>query len=598
MNFKLRFLALLLVVMMMFSSCSISIDTILQYIPGFGGDVTTESTPTEPTPTDPTTSTEPEGPVAPSNLIDIDSFTRKAYSMQRSELLAMYTLTQEEVDATLALLEQMVVGAMPDPEGDPNVAVMTMEEWDVLYEQFEDAFYHMAQQMTIATIIYYLNTTDEEASERHLNTQDMFYDVQDKYNQSLRDLYLNSPMKDELFEGWTEQEINEMLEYDPAIMEVKKVIDELEVAFDNLDETSGTYNDDAVELYKQLIVERRKIAEFNKYDNYYEYASKNVYSRDYSSEDLAVFRENIIKYIVPEFKSINAKFSEWRNLSTKRQETFIAFVNEDFDSEKSNKNYLLLYLNSVEGSMGEYMRSVFTDKNCIFSNNTNSHPTAFCTYLYEDEKPFCLFGSNGQSANTIVHEIGHYYADMANSDLYNYDLLETHSQGNEYLFINYCKDQMNAAIYDCVRAYNLLNSCYTMIIATLVDEFEQRVYALSDEEIMAMTSADFDAIMTDICEPYGGLSWVKENITDPLSYWRRVAVSNPVYYISYAVSAAASVEIFALAEDDTAAAHEAYKTLVEGVTEEDGFLNALKKAGLYTPFEADAFKMIGATLKK
>ena len=600
MNFKLRLLAMLLLVMMVFTSCSI--DSLLKYIPGWGGNSTTATTPTastEPTtPTDSTSSTEPEGPETPSNLIDIASFTRKANSMQKSELLAMYTLTQEEIDATLDLLDQMVAGALPDPEGDPNVAVMTMEEWDVLYQQFEDAFYHIAQQMTVATIIYYCNMTDEAATERHLNTQDMFYDVQDKYNQSLRELYLNSPMKDELFEGWTEQEIQEMLEYDPTVMEVKKVIDDLEVQFDNLDDNDYGFSDASVELYKQLIVERRKIAAFAGYDNYYDYAAKNVYGREYSAEDLAVFREYLVNYIVPEFEGIYDKFNAWRDLSSKRQETFINFVNEAFDSKNSSKNYLLLYLNSIEGSMGEYMRSVFTDKNCIFSNNTNSHPTAFCTYMYEDEKPFCLFGINGQSANTVVHEIGHYYADMANSDLRSYDLLETHSQGNEFLFIKFCEDEMNAAVYDCVRAYNLLNACYVMIVATLVDEFEQRVYALSDEEIMAMTGDDFDAIMADVCEPYGGVDWVTDNISDPYDYWRQVAISNPVYYISYAVSAAAAVEIFALAEEDIAAAHEAYKTLVEGVTEEDGFVIALGKAGLYTPFEEDAFKLIAKTLKK
>jgi oligoendopeptidase F len=137
-----------------------------------------------------------------------------------------------------------------------------------------------------------------------------------------------------------------------------------------------------------------------------------------------------------------------------------------------------------------------------------------------------------------------------------------------------------------------------MLIATIVDEFEQRVYALSDEEISAMTGEDFDAIMTEVCEPYGGAEWVTDNIADPYKYWRKVAISNPVYYISYAVSAAASVEIFAMAEEDTAAAYAAYRILAEGVQPEDGFLGALKKAGIYTPFEEDAFKLIKNTLQK
>jgi hypothetical protein len=381
-------------------------------------------------------------------------------------------------------------------------------------------------------------------------------------------------------------------------MEVRKTIDELEVQFDNLSDQDYNYSVQAVEIYKQLLVERKKLAAFSHYDSYYTYASENVYSREYSAEDLTVFREYIIEYIVPEFEGIYSDFNAWRDLSEKRKEAFLNFVNKSFDSKDSNKNYLLMYLNSLEGTMGENMRSVFTDKNCVFSNNQNSHPTAFQTYLYEDEKPFCLFGINGQSANTIVHEIGHYYAAKTNNDISSYDLCETHSQGNEFLFIKFCEDEMNAAVYDCIRAYNLVNACYIMIIATLIDEFEQRIYALSDEEIMAMTSDDFDAIMTEICEPYGGAKWVTDNITDPYKYWRQVAISNPVYYISYAVSAAASVEIFALAEDDTVAAHEAYRKLVEGVTEEDGFIITLGKAGLYTPFEEDAFKLIVKTLKK
>lgn len=593
MNFKLRLLALLLLTMMVLSSCSLSLETIVQYAPFLEGVFGTQTTPVVP---EETTPTETTPTVKPATLFDPATFDKKDYSTSRAELVAKYTLTQEEADATLALIDEMVAGAMPDPEGDPNVAVMTVEEWEALYAKFDESFYHIAQQITIATIIYYCNMSDEVATERYLSSRDMLYGIQDKYNESLRYLYLNSPMKEELFEGWSEEEIQSMLEYDPVIMEINKAIDELETQFDNLDDSAYGFTDESVEIYKQLILKRQQVARYNKYDNYYDYASKNIYGRDYSPEELATFRQYVVEYVVPAFENVYDDFNAWRDLSSKRQETFLGFVQDRFD--KTSKNYLLLYLNSLEGTMGENMRHVFENKNCVFSNNSNSHPTAFCTYLYEDEQPFCLFGSNGQSANTMVHEIGHYYASVTNNDLDNYDLCETHSQGNEFLFLKFCEGELNASIYECVRAYNLVNACYTMIIATMVDEFEQKVYSLDDETIANMTSEDFDAIMTEVCEPYGGAEWVTKNITDPFNYWRNVAVSNPVYYISYAVSAAAAVEIFAIAEEDTQAAYAAYRTLVEGVTEEDGFLNALKKAGIYTPFEEEAFKKIAATLNK
>ena len=596
MNFKLRLVALLLLTMIMLSSCSLSLETIVQQIPFLEGVLGAQTTPNEPEGTTPTTPTETEPTVKPATLFDPETFDKKDYSTSRAELVAKYTLTQEEVDATLALLDSMVIGAMPDPEGDPNVPVMTIEEWDALYIQFEDSFYHIAQQMKIATIIYYCNMSDEVAKERYLNSTDMFYDIQDKYNESLRELYINSPMKDELFEGWSDEEIQSMLEYDPVIMEIKKAIDELETQFDALDDSAYSFTDESVEIFKQLVLKRQEFARYYKYDNYYQYASEISYLRDYSTEDLKVFRDYVIQYVVPAWDGIYSTFMGYRDLSTKRQETFLEFIQNRFD--KTSKNYLLLYLNSLEGTMGESMRDVFESKNCVFSNNSNSHPTAFCTYLYEDDKPFCLFGSNGQEANTIVHEIGHYYAFLVNKDLDNLDLCETHSQGNEFLFLKFCEGQMNAAVYECVRAYNLVSTCYTMMLATIVDEFEQTVYSLDDETIANMTSEDFDAIITEVCEPYGGAKWVSDNLYDPYMYWRLVTSTSPVYYISYAVSAAAAIEIFALAETDIDAAYVAYTTLVEGVTAEDGFLNALKKAGIYTPFEEEAFKKIAETLKR
>ena len=575
MKFNLKLVALLLVMLMVLTSCESALAPLLEYLPE--GWVPTTTTTTESTTSSTSTTKKQEE----------EKFDRGANSLTRKDLLAMYTLTKEEVDAAMASLDTMV---------EVSKTAENVDEIDAAYEEFEAAFYHIAEQMTIATLIYYCNTSDEEASTRYLDTQDMFYDLQDKYMQSCRTMYLESPHAAEFFADWSEQAIQEMLEYDPTIVAVKKEIEELQVQYDNLDDNAYDFDDASVEIYKQLIVKNNQVAALNGYDNYYDYASKNVYGRDYTAEDLALFRQYVIQYVVPNFSKVYSDFEGWRNLSTTKQNNFREFVAGNFDAGK--KNYLLMYLDSLEGTMGENMRHMFDNKNCVFSNNKNSHPTAFQTYLYESETPFCLFGSDGQSASTMVHEIGHYYAAVTNNDINNYDLCETHSQGNEFLFLKYCEGKISSSIYPYVRAYNLVNAGYVMILATIVDEFEQRVYALDDETVASMTSEDFDAIMTSVCEPYGGVDWVSSNISDPLDYWRQVVISNPVYYISYAVSAVAAVEIFAIAEEDYDAALTYYTALVEGVTEEDGFLGALTKAGLTTPFEEETFKKIAQTFKK
>ena len=299
---------------------------------------------------------------------------------------------------------------------------------------------------------------------------------------------------------------------------------------------------------------------------------------------------------MPTFSNLNDGWQELYNLGNFAKNTAISYLTDPFYS--TSKNYVILYLESLgDTNMGVAMRDVFDSKNCVFSHYTNSHPTAFQTYLYEDETPFCLFGSEGQSSNTLVHEIGHYYAAYTNNDINNYDLCETHSQGNEFLFLKFSESHLSSKAYNVVRYYNLFNAFYVIVCASIIDEFEQRVYSL--ESVEGYTSADFDAIMDEVLEEYGkDNDWFADNLADMHDYWRKVAIDNPVYYISYSVSAIAALEVFAMAEEDYDSAVVAYTKLVEGVTEEDGFIAAIEKAGFTSPFEEETFQDINTMLSK
>lgn len=593
MNFKLRLVAMLILVMMLFTSCSI--DSIMQYIPGFGGEPeeTTATTPTTTPSTTPTTSSTTTSTTnTPITLPSTsgggsstpDKWKRADHITTSKELTARYTLTKEEVDAALALIDSIVEIALQEDAD--------MDLLEAKFDEFDTAFYHIAQQMTISMIVYYVDMNNETSSQRYLDTQDMFYSLQDKYNEACRTMYLESPHKDELFEGWTDDEIQSLLDYDPAVLEIRKEIDALEVEYNELG--ADEFNDRAAEIYAQIVTKNNQLAKMYGYDNYYDYATENVYGRDYTKESLAQFREYVIEYIAPAFGGAYNQYASVTSLPTDLKTKANSFMNSKFDG--LDKNYLIDYLNSLEGTMGDGMRHMFENKNCVISGKPNSHPTAFQTYLYEDETPFCLFGSSGQSSTTVVHEIGHYYAALTNNDLSNYDLMETHSQGNEFLFLNYCSNKMDSSVFSVVEAYQLVNAYYIIIMATIIDEFEQTVYSLDSVE--GYTSEDFDAIMSEVCKKYGGDLYVSNVYADPFNYWRQVCVTNPVYYISYAVSSVAALEIAALVAEDKDAAFTAYTTLVEGVTEEDGFLKALEKAGLTTPFDEETYTNLAPILTK
>ena len=589
MNFKLRLVAMLILVMMVFTSCSL--DSIMQMIPGLGGqpeETTTTTTAPTTTPTTAPTSATTAPTTLPSTSGSGSSTTgkwnRADHVTSSKELAARYTLTPEEVDAAIALVDDILAMSL-----DENA---NMEELDAMFEEFETAFYHIAQQMTISMIVYYVDMSNEANSQLYLDTQEMFYDLQDKYNLACKDMYEQSPHRDYLFEGWTDEEIESLLDYDPEILEIRKEIEALEVEYNDL--PSEGFDDAAAAIYAQIVTKNNELAAKYGYANYYDYATENVYDRDYDKETLAQFREYVIEYIAPAFQPAYDRYASVQKLPTDLKTKANNFMNKKFDG--LDQNYLIDYLNSLEGSMGEGMRHMFENKNCVISGKPNSHPTAFQTYLYEDETPFCLFGSSGQSSTTVVHEIGHYYAAYTNNDISNYDLCETHSQGNEFLFLNYCSDKLNSQVYDVVEGYQLVNAYYIIIMATIIDEYEQRVYALDSVE--GFTSADFDAIMEDVCKQYGGAVYVQSTYADPFNYWRQVCITSPVYYISYAVSSVAALEIAALVEEDKDAAYTAYTNLVEGITYEDGFLGALEKAGLTTPFEEETYINLAPILNK
>lgn len=512
-------------------------------------------------------------------------FDRQANSTSPAELLSWYTATPEEFELAKALIDRMKEAGMND-----------INSFDAIYEEFETVFYHLAEQMTIANILYYCDMTDEEAKTRDLDTKEMFREVQNAYNIALQHLLENSSYKDELFEGWTEEEKRALHDYSPEIMVIRNQIDELQAEYNDIEgieEYSKIWNttdgkniaEQIVPIYKEIIILNNQLARAMGYDNYYDYATKEIYGRDYTQEDLVEYHGFVKKHIAGKVDDlVNAWRTKYSKLSGTTLETYKSFMNKDFDSMEDN--YVMMYFDSLgDTNMGVAMRDVFESENCVFADHPKSHPTAFQTWLYESEKPFCLFGSDGQSATTIVHEVGHYYAAYTNDDINDYDLCETHSQGNEFLFMDFCSDKLPKNVFSTAMIYQFVNTCGTITLASIVDQFEQKVYSLSDDEIKTMTVEDFDKIMTDItsASEYKG---VLDSFIDPCAYWKLVAVDNPVYYVSYSVSAISSLGIYSMVLEDEEAAYAAYRALVEteGI-EEMGYVEALEVAGVPSPFD-------------
>lgn len=523
-------------------------------------------------------------------------------SMSIDELRDMLTLSTGDFDEAHAKLEEFESAALEvttaEAEEDETETGFSAEyEYvNAIYLEFEDMYFAIDTQLSIATLIYYYDMSDDEASALYLDAYSRFGDLYNAYVEVCKNVYENSQISAELFYDWTEEDIEELFGYDPETQKLREANEALQVELNDLPQDAD-YNNRSAEIYAQLVTNNNKLARLCGYENYYEYASVEVYGRDYGTEQLDLFSGYVSTYFKSNLDEMLKAFQDayYDNITALGKTVFTSYIDKPFD--KLSVNYLDLYIKSYAGtSTGEGFAHLFENKNVIFSSQENSHPSAFQTYVRGEgwDKPVCFFGVNGQDTSTIVHEMGHYYAALYNENVNSFDLAETQSQANEMLLLAFMKENMKGDGYEALKPYTMYNFMAQAVICVIIDDFERAVYSLDSVE--GFSSKEFDDVMRSVCEKYGGADHINSEITDVFYYWRQVATNNPVYYISYAVSMVEAMNVFAIADEDPAAAREVYRKLVEESTENDTLLTAAERAGLSSPFDEETFKAIIAAI--
>ena len=450
---------------------------------------------------------------------------------------------------------------------DPELHALTKEgelaeeyaEAEALYEAYSDLIFEAQGQYSIAMTLYYCDHRNEELEQRYNDMQTYYTDLVAKFY-SLSQPWYDCKFREFFFEGATEEEIKAFLFDSNAYAneeytELKDRNDAIELEFNGINNADTSLK--VPELYEEFVANNSRIAEILGYDNYLEYAYENVYDRDYTYQDAAQFVEYVKQYIVPVYNSTYAKWNSLTGgeLSETDIDTYYSVVSNSFFSDALGNKLFNDYIDD--------MNMAFTsnpEKQISFSDTLNdlmsdgnmfrgTYEGAYVTYIRGVNLPIAYFGKGYDSASTIAHEFGHYMNEIYNDDEYSqsFDLLETHSQGQEMLFLNYLSNHLEGNAYKLVETYSLLSALQTIILATQVDCFEQAVYlnqyeGPNAEEIMAdgkITANEYDDVYAGLSE-YLGIA--EANRVD--EYWRYVTISSPCYYISYAISGINALQIY------------------------------------------------------
>lgn len=489
-----------------------------------------------------------------------------------------YSLDQELIDSFYCVLEEAE---------QLSIAGENLDEIEQANDRLEALYMELIDQNQIAYVLYCTDLNNETFSKQYLESAEICTQAEAAYNAMAKHVYLSdTPVRDALFEDWTQEEIDMVLKHNEEIVALEQKNTELMVAYRALDKES--FEADMIPLYNELVSNNNRIAQIYGYENYYSYASTVVYQRDYGAVEMQQLRQYTAKYLPGVCDSITEQFhSVYEALSQEDKDWVNALLSTKYD--KLTENYVQMYIQDLPQSASQSMEGMFSQNRSVFPKTSGAYQGAFTVWI--DDLPFCYYGPYYQNSETIVHELGHYYGGLYMEPWsMPVDVCETQSQGNEWLYMRFLEEHLQPHIYSSLSDYKLMTELSDILAFVILDEFEQRIYC--HEHAGSMTAEEYDELLEEVAEPYGGIAYIRDNIMDLSTYWKQVLLENPVYYLSYAVSSFAAIDLYLISTENESAARDIYCKLIEEADAELGFAGNIRAAGLSGPFEETMYQTL------
>ena len=348
------------------------------------------------------------------------------------------------------------------------------------------------------------------------------------------------------------------------------------------------------DIYDKLVKVRTTIAQKLGYENYVQLGYYRMMRNSYDKNDVAKFREAVIKYIVPlatalkkeQAKRINVAYPmtfdndilAYRSGNAKPAGTAVEIL------ANGKKMYHEL---SLETS--EFIDFMYDNELLDVLSKKGKAGGGFCTEIADYKSPFIFANFNGtqHDVEVMTHEAGHAFAAYLAKDIvpmeYRNPTLESceiHSMSMEFFawpwaegFFKDDKDKFY---------YGHLEGALTFIpYGTMVDHFQHIIY-----EKPSMTPNERHEEWKKLEAIYR--PWL--NVADLPFYgdgkgWQRQQhiYTSPFYYIDYCLAQAVALQFWARMQKDRKKAWENYLALVKKAGTMT-FTQLVETAGLETPF--------------
>ena len=354
-------------------------------------------------------------------------------------------------------------------------------------------------------------------------------------------------------------------------------------------------------IYDALVHVRTETARELDYHNFIELGYRRLTRTDYSPAEVAGYREEIVREIVPLAQRIVAQ--QARDIGVDRVMLWDEHVFDPHGSPKPPQEYDRMLgaarevFNGLGPEIGGFADLMMQRDLLDLRARAGKAGGGFCTSFPTYGVPFIFANFNGTThdVNVLVHEMGHAFQGYSSREIPisdylwpTYEACEVHSMSMEF-FTWPQLERFFGSDAQRYRMQHLKSSILFLPYGAAVDHFQHFVYEHPD-----VSPADRNAFWKQLEATY--LPWRRYDGIEHLErggYWQlqRHIYLMPFYYIDYTLAMCCALQFWAKSLDDYDRALADYRRLCR----QGGrlpFQALVRFAGLRSPFEGNVLRSV------
>lgn len=362
------------------------------------------------------------------------------------------------------------------------------------------------------------------------------------------------------------------------------------------------------DIYDKLVHLRNKMGKLMGFDTFTPLGYMNMGRMDYTSKEVAKYRDQVVKYIVPvctELHKRQAKRLGIDKLSYFDEKLLFTSGNadpigdRDFMVDAANKMY-----HEMSKETGEFFDFMREHELMDLDTRPNKAVGGYCTFIADYNSPYIFSNFNGSAADVgvLTHEAGHAFEAFTASShqpLAEYcwstsEVNEIHSMSMEFFAYPWLGLFFGEGVTKH-RYAHMMEALTFIPYGCCVDEYQHIVYENPD-----LTPDERTAAWKELEKKYlPDRDYDGVEIMEKGGFWMQKLhiFTSPFYYIDYTLASMGAFEFFGRMQQDKEQAWKDYYTLccAGGSL---SYLSLLKLAHLSNPFEEGTVQRAIAPLVK